>query len=118
MTRKRPQWVKSSARREISELLKLAEKDPKRAKRYITLAKKMSKTYKSQLSSTHKKRICKKCGILLVPGKSLRVRTGKKHTTIYTCLKCGKTAKYPYSEERFKKRKIKKNNTCLKRGAF
>ena len=102
----KPGWVKSAAKKAIDSLLSLAESDDKKSKRYTELAKKKSRKYKVPLQKT-KRKICKKCGAFLVPGKNLRVRRASKpkKTTIMTCLECGNKIRIPTGE------KLKKRNT-------
>lgn len=103
----KPGWVKKAAKQMIDNLLDLAKQDDKKSKRYVELARKKSKKYKSPIPKTTK--ICKKCGALLVPGKNLRVRAASKpkKTLIYTCLECGNKIRYGTSEK-LKKRQAQK----------
>lgn len=104
----KPSWVKKSAKEAIDKLLSLAEADEKKSKRYTDLAKKKSRKYKIPLGKT-KRKICKKCSALLIPGKNLRVRKAPKPKSglIQTCLECGNKIRIP-TGEKLKKRKTPK----------
>ncbi|MCK4327180.1 MAG: ribonuclease P [Candidatus Diapherotrites archaeon] len=103
----RPSWVKKAAQEMIRKLLGLAEEGGPKSRRYASLARKRSKKYKAPLPPHAKKRICKKCGAFLVPGKNLRVRKPRrpKGVITYTCLECGHKMRHGTGE------KLKKRGT-------
>ncbi|MCD4740718.1 ribonuclease P [archaeon] len=105
-SRAKPKWVKSLAQKQTDKLLSLAkeeiDKNPERSKRYSQLAKKTATKYNLKIN---KKTICPNCGILLIPGKNLKVRTNKQKQIIYICQACGQTQKTGYSRETLKKDK-------------
>jgi len=103
----RPSWVKKAAKQMIEKLLALAGEGGPKSKRYAGLARKRSKKYKTPIPPEKKRRICKKCGAFLTPGKNLRVRKPKrpKGVIIYTCLECGHKMRHGASE------KLKKRTT-------
>lgn len=89
------------ARERISILFSLAEKEfkkhPERSKRYIQLARKIGLRYNVRLSKELKRKFCKKCNSLLIPGLTSLVRTDSKTKTINVrCLSCNKIYRYPY----------------------
>lgn len=102
----KPNWVKKAAQEMILSLLGLAHDDEKKSKRYLELVRRKSRKYKVPLGKI-KRKICKKCGALLVPGKNLRVRKAPKPKSglIYTCLECGAKNRYGTGE------KLKKRST-------
>ena len=104
----KPSWVKTAAMKMISRLLLLASQNKGKSRRYAELAKKKSRKYKVPLGKS-KRKICKKCGAVLVPGENLRVRLSvkPKRTLIYTCLECGNKMRFP-TGEKLKKRKVPK----------
>ena len=92
------------ARERMEILLDLAEKEvkkhPDRSRRYVELARKIGMRYNVRLGS-HKRRICRRCNTLLIPGHNSKVRAsaGRK-SMIVTCLNCGSLSRYPYKEEK------------------
>lgn len=96
--RKKPAWQQRIARERISILFNLAEKEfdlhPERSKRYIELARKIGLRYNIRFPKELKRKFCKNCNTLLIPGKSSSLRISKK-TLIVKCLKCNKIYKYP-----------------------
>jgi len=110
-SRAKPGWVKALAQKNMEKLLSLAEgersNNPARSRRYATLAKQTAEKYGVKLPRAYKKRICPECGTILVPGKSLKVRTSAKtRQTLYICQECGHIQKMGYSREKLKKDKI------------
>lgn len=79
------------------------ERNPERSKRYVKLARKVAMRHRLSLGS---KEYCKKCGVVWVAGKTLKVRTSSKQKTVlYACLQCGAARKFGYSRERASARK-------------
>ena len=103
----RPGWVRKAAQQMVNHLLALAETDDATSKRYVELARRRSMKYKVSLPD--KRRVCKKCGALLLPGKNLRVRKAPKpkRTMIYTCLECGNKVRFG-TGEKLKKQRVPK----------
>lgn len=103
---KKPRWVRDLAKKRIKILLNLAEenakKKPKRSKRYVELARKISKKYNVSISSVSKdwkKKICKKCNAIWIQGLNVKVRTDSKTKTIqYICQECGYVKRYGYKK--------------------
>lgn len=86
----------------ILRLLSFAEKiyrkEPELADRYGQLALKLSRKARLHYPDILKAKVCRKCGALMVPGETQRVRIRRKGKTkliIVTCLKCGYTRRYP-----------------------
>ena len=90
--------VRKFARKWINELLKLAEEEvrehPERTRRYVELAKMASEKYLVRIPRSIKRRICKRCDMLLVPGVTcvVRVRDGVLE---YVCKECGYKRRFP-----------------------
>ena len=88
---KKPAQQVKIAKRRIDFLFNLAKEhfkeDSKLSDKYVKMARKIAMKYKTKLSSTLKKRICKNCHKYLVPGVNCRVRL-HKHRVIYYCLGC------------------------------
>jgi ribonuclease P protein subunit RPR2 len=61
---------------------------PSYAKRYVSLARKISTRYKVRIPAEWRRRFCKNCNALLIPGRNCRVRK-QKSRMIVRCLECG-----------------------------
>ncbi len=91
-------YIKKIALERIKILLKRAEEDEKRSKRYVELARRISEKCRVRIPKHLRIRICKKCNSFLIPGRNCRVRINK-HRIIITCLNCGNIKRYPLIEE-------------------
>jgi ribonuclease P protein subunit RPR2 len=87
--------TKQIAQQRIDVLFQQAEKtykeNPKLASRYLETARKIAMAAKIRLPTKYKRRICKNCSMLLVPGDNCRVRIKQKREphVVVTCLNCG-----------------------------
>ncbi|HWY28415.1 MAG TPA: ribonuclease P protein component 4 [Candidatus Sulfotelmatobacter sp.] len=93
--------VATVARERLDLLLRQAEEvlsnQRELSKRYVGLAKKISKRTKVRILREKKHYLCKKCGLPLVPGKNARVRLRSPNSRIIiSCLACGAIRRYPY----------------------
>ncbi len=82
----------------IEEAEKVIASKPKYAQLYIELARKIAMKARVKLPPTWKKRICKKCKTILIPGFNARVRLRNNrfpHITI-KCFECGNYTRHPY----------------------
>ena len=87
--------MKDIASERIERLFSLAERmtetggadEGQLAKRYICLARKISRHYRVKLSEGIKRKICKGCNSVLIPGINCTVRLANS-TLIYKC-DCG-----------------------------
>ncbi len=98
---RKPEWQRKIAKERIKILFELAEKEfkkhPERSKRYIQLARKIGLRYNVRLTKEQKRKFCKNCNSLLLPGVSCKVRLDKnKKTVSIKCLNCNKIYRYPY----------------------
>ncbi len=96
MKRKRgqkPLWVRESAANTIARLLELAEQDDDHSKRYVSLARSISKKYNVPIPADKKRFICKKCDSILRVGKTLEVRVSRGFL-VYKCKPCGAVRRY------------------------
>ena len=98
---RKPEWQRKIAKERIKILFELAEKEfkkhPERSKRYIQLARKIGLRYNIRLTKEQKRKFCKNCNSLLLPGVSCKVRLDKnKKTVSIKCLNCNKIYRYPY----------------------
>ena len=75
----------------IERLFQLASeefgKHPERSKRYVQLARAISRRNKVSLEGKFKMQFCKKCGAFLKAGKNARKRIHKGYASIL-CLEC------------------------------
>ncbi len=85
----------------ISILFDLAAKalkkgNEKYAKRYVSLARKLSTRYNCRLSRQDRMKFCKGCGMPSVAGFNVKVRLRKRTKTAeYTC-SCGESRHFKY----------------------
>ena len=92
--------VASIARERIEILIhqakEMARKNEDLSRRYVDLARRISKRTKTRIPSEVKRYLCKGCGIALVPGHNARVRLYAHNTgVVITCLSCGSVRRYP-----------------------
>ena len=87
--------TKQIAKHRIQILFQQAEKtrreNPQLANRYVAVARKIAMAAKIRLPTKHKRRICRNCNALLVPGNNCRVRIKQRREPhlLVTCLACG-----------------------------
>jgi ribonuclease P protein subunit RPR2 len=94
----KPGFLLQVVRERIDILFQLAEKEvklhPERAKRYISLARKLGMKYNARFPPRLKRKFCKQCGIPWVPGYNLKVRVNsRKGVMEYRC-ECGAVRNY------------------------
>jgi len=100
---KKPIQYLKIAKERIEILFGLAEKEfskhPERSRRYIELARKIGLRYNIRLSKEQKRKFCKNCNSLLIPGKTSQVRIKSDKRTVTTkCLNCNRIYRYPYGK--------------------
>ncbi|MCS7109683.1 MAG: ribonuclease P [Candidatus Micrarchaeota archaeon] len=88
----------------IEWLLSLAEKSikarPDRTKRYVSLARKLSTRYRVAIPKRFKKRICKICNTIWIPGYNVKIRLNKRKKSVeYNC-ECGSVRRFGYAKKR------------------
>ena len=74
------------------------------AQRYVDIANKISTKFKVKLPQRLKRRVCKNCATLFIPGANCRVRLRNK-MVVYYCESCKKFSKIPYIREIKQRRK-------------
>lgn len=83
------------AKQRIQVLFQQAEEvrreNPQLASRYVAVARKIAMAAKVRLKPEYKRRICRNCNTLLVPGENCRVRVKQRREphVVVTCLACG-----------------------------
>lgn len=91
------------ARERVSILFHEAERvfsqNPKRADRYVSLARKIAMKVNIHLSSFQRRKFCRFCYRFLCTGVNsrVRIRPGK---IVITCLSCGKSSRIPTIQRR------------------
>jgi len=100
---KKPDWQQEIARERIDILLDLAEKEfrkkPERARRYVELARKISLRYNARMKKEQKRKFCKNCNALLLPGSTSSVRLdSKRKLLIIKCKNCNTIYRTPYKK--------------------
>lgn len=84
----------------IRRLFAMASDGPaERRTRYVRLARRIAMRYQVSLPSDLRRRVCRACDGLLVPGSTSRVRVAQGRVTV-TCLSCGSIKRYPYARPR------------------
>jgi ribonuclease P protein subunit RPR2 len=87
--------TKQIAKHRVQVLFQQAEKkrkeNPQLAKRYVEMARRIAMAARIRLPTEYKRRICKNCNALLVPGGNCRVRVKQRREPhlVVTCLSCG-----------------------------
>jgi len=104
---KKPDWQQDIAKERIDILLDLAKKEfkknPKRAARYVELARKISLRYNVRMKKEQKRKFCKKCNSLLLPGATASVRLdSRKKLLVLKCRNCGSAYRQPYKSYKSK----------------
>lgn len=75
-------------------------KDKTLAKRYVSLARKISMRHRLKLGN---EAFCKKCGTVFVPGVTLKVRLAKG-LRLNTCVSCGVIRRFPFKAGKGRKK--------------
>ncbi len=91
------------AEKRIKKLFTLAEEELRkgnldRTKRYIRLSRKIGMKCQYTLPKELKRKFCKKCNILLIPGISCRVKLSEKTIDI-KCFYCNNIKRYSYGKK-------------------
>ena len=88
----------------MNQLLELAEKNikqkPERTKRYVGLARKLSSRYRMAIPERFKKRICKICNIMWIPGYNVRIQLNKRSKAVEYKCECGALRRFGYTKKR------------------
>lgn len=94
----------------IKILFELAEKEAKRgnldrSRRYIQLSRKLSMKVQEPIPGDLKRKFCKKCSSILLPGKTSEIRLNSRTKTMdIKCFRCNNIKRYPYKNGRNKQK--------------
>jgi len=85
--------------------------NPQLSSRYIETARKIAMAARIRLPMKHRRRICKNCNTLLVPGDNCRVRIKQKREphVVTTCLNCGAQTRILLRKKK-EQNKLEQNN--------
>lgn len=96
---KKKQLLKDKANEKIlfffSKAREVFPDDPALANRYVSLARKQAMRHKIRLPRELRRLFCRHCYRLLVPGKTVRIRT-HRGKVVYFCLNCRKFMRFVY----------------------
>jgi len=81
------------AKERIIILFEQANKRPSFARRYVSLARKMSSRHKVPIPLKWRRFFCKECNEFWVPGRSCTVRK-RKNRIVYKCLNCNSIRRF------------------------
>ena len=88
----------------MNQLLELAERSikdrPDRTKRYVGLARKLSSRYRISIPERFKKRICKICNMMWIPGYNVKIHLNKRTKAVEYICECGTLRRFGYTKKR------------------
>ena len=73
------------------------------AQKYVKEARKLQMKTRTKFPNYWKKRLCKKCKILLKPGVNARIRLSHKKSIVIKCGNCGSYTRIPYYKSKSEK---------------
>ncbi len=78
------------------QALRNAKTRPEIAKSQMKSARKIAQRSRTKLPWYINRRLCKKCGSVLIPGKNckVRIRNNRAKHMVVTCLECGNVKRY------------------------
>ncbi len=94
MDNRRKKIIKSSAKSSVKELVSKAfdqyrQNNAGRSRRYIKMAMDLLTKNRIRLPKELKNSFCKKCHLVWIPGKTVRVTFDKKHSCLRLRCECG-----------------------------
>ena len=96
---KSKEWL-NIAKERIQILFEQAELNPKRADRYVFLARKISMRYNIRIPLELRRKFCRKCNHYFIHKGDVIVRTNPKTRAVeYSCKSCGGVTRYGYNKE-------------------
>jgi ribonuclease P protein subunit RPR2 len=96
MDTRRKKLIKSSVRESIAKLIEKArdaykKKEPSKSKRYVKMAFDLLKKHKVRLPKELKNSFCRKCCLVWIPDKTVKVTYDSKNDCLRLTCKCGHT---------------------------
>lgn len=102
--RSKPEKWLRIARERIRILFEQADIRPRKADRYVFLARKMAMKYNLRIPPNLKRKFCHKCYHYFHGSKDYTVRTNPQTKAVeYKCKKCNGLTRYGYSKEKRRK---------------
>ncbi|MFP4006077.1 MAG: ribonuclease P protein component 4 [Candidatus Hadarchaeia archaeon] len=98
--------IEDLARERVKKLLNSAQEihgdNPALADRYVDLAWKIKTKCNLRLGDSLKRKFCRKCRSVWIPGKTCRFRISSKRPPhlVITCEECGYIKRIPYKESK------------------
>jgi len=105
--------AKERIKKLFNEAEKVFKKNPKRAHRYVALARKIAMKANAKMPKHLKRKFCKHCYKFLKPGVNTTVRIAKSRI-IYYCKECKKYMRIPIKAKR-KISEVRKKLSKIKR---
>ncbi|MFO7710444.1 MAG: hypothetical protein R6V53_01640 [Candidatus Woesearchaeota archaeon] len=96
--------IQNSVKERMEKLIEEADKNPDLKDRYALHIRRYATRFKVRPTNDIKRRICKSCLRLLIPGRNCRVRT-REGKIIYYCHNCRHHMRIPFYKERSQRRK-------------
>ena len=85
----------------VTQAKEMAMKDEDLSRRYVDLARRISKRTKVRIPGELKRYLCKGCGMALVPGHNAKIRLHARNSgVVITCLSCGLVKRYPVNNRK------------------
>ena len=77
--------------------LEIVDSRPDLAKRWMRIARRITEKVGIRFPREISRLICRRCGAILIPGRTCRTRVRNNRSThlTLTCLKCGKVRRFP-----------------------
>jgi ribonuclease P protein subunit RPR2 len=94
MENRRKKVIKSSVRSSIGKLIGQAQKayregKKERSSRYVKMALDLVKKHKIRLPKELKNSFCRKCNVVWIPGKTVKISYDKKNVCLRVKCQCG-----------------------------
>jgi ribonuclease P protein subunit RPR2 len=84
-----------------NQSLSVVKTKPELARRWMIIAKALGQRARVKIPRNIRRRICKGCGSVLIPGENCRVRLRHNRSThvSVTCFNCGTIRRFPVEQE-------------------
>jgi ribonuclease P protein subunit RPR2 len=96
MDTRRKKVIKSSVRESIAKLIDKARdayksKEPSKSRRYVKMAFELLKKHKVRLPKELRNSFCRKCFLVWIPGKTVKVTYDRRNDCLRLTCSCGHT---------------------------